>query len=389
MTNAGWLVWVGTALGLASCGTNGLDVGFGVATTVVLDSSVADATLPRISSLQIDVTGDETYSAVEPLAHGATRTERFIYRPLPSSRSLIMAIAALAEDGTVLASGESGVITLTRSAGAQVGIVLHGGDMFDGGLPIFDGSMQSDGSVDLGPPPDLVTYDASGGQSRCASLAGDTSVILCQGFESQSEIPTGANGTITSNGTYAIDTTRHFRGVSSLHLTTEAQPSSESDVLVTYPISPPAGEIHARVFVFPHGTLAQTTALISFTGMYESTEVGLRLTSNGALSTVLAADGQDLSTSGPVSTTSATKLPFDAWTCLELVGVPSEGSTGKIQVFMNEKHLTDLDYSGATESASTFWGAQLSLALDSTPGQMFDVWFDELVVGTSQLGCEL
>jgi hypothetical protein len=374
-------VVLGAPAMLSGCGGG---TGFGVATTVLFDGSIGATDLMRVSALQVSVTGDENYSGTEALQNGALRTERFIYRPRPSSRSLLMAVAAVDAQGNVLASGESGFISLSSNGSVPANILLHAGPLPDGGFPNVDGFPNSDAYV----PHDLRMVDAAGGQSLCPELGGDTSVLACYGFETASDIQSDP---LVVNGTVALDTSRYFRGASSLLLkTTAAAPDAsapEAWAVSSYSVSTTLAELHVRAFIYAHGSLTQSTPLFDFTSYIYQPGVTLGLAANGALSaTIDDLEGPNNTLASPIVLTSATKLPTDTWTCLELVLAPSNITGGRIEVFMNEAHLTDLDYNGPTEGMYGIHGP--SLLLNFGTAQTFEVWMDEVIFATAQVGCE-
>ena len=153
-----------------SCGRAG--PASGVALTLHFDVSVSDAALASVRSIDIAASGDETYATTLPLSRAALRTERTLYLPGPTTRTLAIAIVARDAAGVGLAVGLTGPLTLSSSAATTArveleapGVPTDGGVQPDGGsvasVAVFAGLPGGGGSADgVG---DLAFFDTPSG----------------------------------------------------------------------------------------------------------------------------------------------------------------------------------------------------------------------------------
>ena len=109
---------------LAGCPTDP-QAGYGVALTLVADSSIPDGTLANVRTLDLQVSGAETntinISSGNPFGSG--REQRVIYRPLATSGTLTINAIAYDNTATVVGYG-TGTVTLKGGATATLRINL-------------------------------------------------------------------------------------------------------------------------------------------------------------------------------------------------------------------------------------------------------------------------
>jgi hypothetical protein len=239
-----------------------------------------------------------------------------------------------------------------------------GGELGVGGnddLGSLDGDLGA--AVDLAPNP-----------STCASLSG---VLFCDGFE-KSLIASGwsASG---SNGMPSIDTSRAYRGASSLHSHINGAPIMAAPVALLHrsDLFPILGTMYARIWVY-------------FTsGLPPSFEQFLNFADNASTGYSVATDlGKialnDYITSGPYQR-SVTAMPLDRWACIQFE-VQQGSAAGTIRILLDGQLLADLPQTAVTTPA-----ANLSVGLDfygnSAAIPQYDAWFDELIIDNKPTTC--
>jgi hypothetical protein len=232
------------------------------------------------------------------------------------------------------------------------------------------------GSDDLGGPFDLASPgDLAHGASTCGSASG---VIFCDGFEQP--LLVGGWGVSGNNGMPTIDTSRAYRGASSLHSHLAGAPAMAGPAALLHrsDIFPISGTIYARIWVY-------------FTsGLPPNFEQFLNFADNGSTGYSVATDSgkvtlDDYTTGGPYQS-SATAMPLDRWACIqfEVQQVPSP--TGTIRIRVDGQLLADLPQTAVTTPA-----VNLSVGLDfygnTAAIPVYDAWFDELIVDNKPTTC--
>ncbi len=115
------LVVAAAALALAGCKTTP-ENGYAVDVTVTADSSLSDTTLAQVHTLDVSVSGAETFHTTYPISSQlASRKAKFIYRPLATAGTLTFAVYALDDSGSSLAFGQG---TATLKGGATVTLTV-------------------------------------------------------------------------------------------------------------------------------------------------------------------------------------------------------------------------------------------------------------------------
>jgi hypothetical protein len=238
-----------------------------------------------------------------------------------------------------------------------------------------DGDLGTNGTASdfAGDLLDLTT--SAGGPSKCG---GNSGVLFCEGFETS--LLLGGWSQTGQNGKPTLDTSRAFRGSSSLHSHVDASAASVSphasiSETRTFPVS---GTLYARVWVYFPSPLP-----VPF-------EQFLNLTDASSGGTAVATDDGAVTLdnySGAVYQRSATRMPLDRWACVQLDFAQAGPGTGAIHIHVDGALLTDLPQSGIVTSA-----AKLILGLDffnnSAPVPIYDAWFDELIVDDKPTSCD-
>ncbi|HEX6836152.1 MAG TPA: thrombospondin type 3 repeat-containing protein [Polyangia bacterium] len=225
---------------------------------------------------------------------------------------------------------------------------------------------------DLAVPPDLAP-PASG----CAAAG----VAFCDGFEGGVIDPHWNDVTVT-NGTVTVDNTRAYRGSWSLHIHNNALPAKGSaDVELNEGQTFPSTHFFVRAYVYVPSAFSATEGDFILAEQAASPFKGVTLgLVNGAFQT-------DNSIAG-ITKTSTTTMPRDQWVCVEWeVQLASSGSTA---LSVNGQAATNL---GGTQNLSINPApSELGLALVTTAPPSGgvaarDLWFDEVMINPTAIGC--
>jgi len=245
------------------------------------------------------------------------------------------------------------------------------GPVGTGDLAIPSGGDLGAALSDLSGPGDLAH-----GASTCSGLGG--SVLFCDGFEN----PLTLSGwsVAASNGTPSRDTSRSFRGSSSLHSHIDGAPAMAGPVALLHrsDLFPIAGTVYARVWAY-------------FTsGLPASFEQFLNFADNGSTGYSVATDTGKVTLddyAGGVYVGSATLMPLDRWTCIQFEIQQTAGASGTIQIRVDGQLLSDLP-----QMATTTVAVNLSVGLDfygnTAVIPQYDAWFDELIIDNKPTSCE-
>jgi hypothetical protein len=225
---------------------------------------------------------------------------------------------------------------------------------------------------DLSPLPDL---------GPTGSLCATAGVPFCDGFESPT-LSSHWAAVVQSGGTVTVDTTRAYRGVSSLHLHQNALGSNgASDVEINESQSFPAAQLWVRAFVYLPGAFAADDADLVLAEQNTTPYGGI----------LLGVQGTSLHTNNTLTgtrKTSTTVMPRDRWVCLEWT--IQFGASGTTALTVDGVAANNLG--GAQNLAPTPAIGQLGLSLiaQAPPGGSIaarDVWIDEVIVDTKAVGC--
>jgi hypothetical protein len=224
---------------------------------------------------------------------------------------------------------------------------------------------------------DLASHDLAGNPSLCGGLA----VKLCDGFEG----PLNARwSNDINNGAITIDTSRAYRGGSSLHLHTNPEPSPATEPQANVRGSaglPISTTIYLRAWVyFPAGTPAVFDQLLNFSnpGM-----TGISYVSENGHPEL-----NDYGSGGPFNSSSLFTVANDRWTCLQMEIPQPAGAMGVIRLFLDGNEVTDVT---TTSSAATPAMDHYYLGLDwyNNPANLpaTDMWLDEVILDDQPTTC--
>jgi hypothetical protein len=225
---------------------------------------------------------------------------------------------------------------------------------------------------DLAMPPDLAP-PASG----CATAG----VAFCDGFES-GVIDAHWTDINQTNGTVTVDNTRAYRGSYSLHVHNNALPAkANADVELLESGTFPSTHFFVRAYVYAPTAFGNTEGDFILAEQSVAPYNGVAL---GLVNTTFQTDNSIAN----VTKTSTTTMPRDQWVCLEWE--VQLGSSGSTALSVNGAAATNL---GGTQNLSINPAPdELALALATTapnsggvPAR--DLWFDEVMVNPTAIGC--
>jgi hypothetical protein len=228
------------------------------------------------------------------------------------------------------------------------------------------------------PPTDMATASTA---SNCPSGT-QSGTVFCDGFEGTDGSPPRNVWMVNAQGgTANLDTSRAYRGGSSLHLVNTGG-SSASDVEVDETQSVPS-HFFARAFVYvPTGFSDTKSAAIMLaeqnSGQFQGVTLNLL---NRSFQTVNTVGG-----SGPTQGGS-TILNKDQWVCLEWE--VQTGASGFTRLYVDGTEDSSLNGT-PTQSLNPSGGVtQFGLALVAdAPAPARELWIDELAInGTGPIGC--
>jgi hypothetical protein len=348
--------------------------------TVGFDASIDSDRLSRIGELVIQVSGAETFSTTLLITDGvrAMRQARTVYRAGRTDGVLQFAVDARDGAGVVLARGmQSG--TLEARKGVPVQVVLS---RFDGPPP--DMTMPSDLAVPDLAGADLTVSDANVVQTACNQ---GIPYLLCEDFESGMVSAAKWNQNASPpNTVLTVSTAQHHRGQYALRLQIHAPDMGAFlDNWIEQRSTFPRDTLYVRAFVLLPST---TTVPPLGLGMMQVRQT----TGPGKQANVELLAGRAIHQAHdlvpPAMKSSATVMPLDTWTCVEWrVHHAADAGTAELRVWVNGVELADAALLGAMQD--TPWGllrlGPVAQAPPSAP--TIEMWFDEIAVHHSPIGC--
>ncbi|HYS35079.1 MAG TPA: cellulose-binding domain-containing protein [Pseudonocardiaceae bacterium] len=229
------------------------------------------------------------------------------------------------------------------------------------------------------------------------------SAIFCDGFDDQAgATPSGRWSVATPNcsgtGTASIDGTVAHTGSKSLKIV--GTDGFCNHVFAADPTDPPAAAPTWFVRFWIRHTTALPTGHVTFLAMNNSAagNTDLRLGGqNGALMWNRQSDDATLPDQSPAGVAQSVPLPVNTWTCVEF---SVSGATGQIQTWVDGTAVPGLTEDGVpTQNVDDQWLAgsgaswrpnltDLKLGWESYGGGGPDnLWFDDVALGTSRIGC--
>jgi hypothetical protein len=220
----------------------------------------------------------------------------------------------------------------------------------------------------------------SGGGDAGAPVSCTAGMLICDSFE-QGLATIGWNrGSL--NGAIEADTTRAYRGTTSIHVHTNPIAGTSTNpraIMYSGQGLPITGTLHARAWIYVQGPHApgEFDQLINFA------DIGGDGISLGTRNGVIAAnDYTDIA----YAESATAQLPIDRWACMQL-SIPS-GTTGTTRVYLDGTEVTDVALPKAIvqpEPTRIELGVQWVGTVSSWPAT--DVWFDELIIDDQPITC--
>ena len=219
------------------------------------------------------------------------------------------------------------------------------------------------------------------GDAMAASLCPNISVQLCDGFES----PTLDSAWLLdqARGTVSLDTTRAFRGGSSLHLHTEAIGAGVFAIATVRHsgFGTINGVAHARAWVYLASPYPLTSfdQLVNFAGLD-----GLGVSMGTRMGGIYSNDYRFLQS----AQSSTVPIP-DQWICIEL-HTPSGVPGGDVRVFLDGVEVLAAKVPVAMTNTHPspdhiYFGLDWVNNANALPA--VDVWIDEVIVDSAPTSC--
>ena len=238
-----------------------------------------------------------------------------------------------------------------------------------------------------------------GVSSASQQPAGCGSAVLCDGFENQvAGAPSGTWSVVypdcSGTGTATVDTTVAHSGSRSVRVDGGSGYCNHVFVRASTDLTAIGQSLYVRFYV------RHTTALpvdhVAFLSMPDAADSNkaLRLGGqNAALQWNRESDDATLPVQSPVGVAQSAPLPTGAWSCLEF-GV--SGADGTLRTWLNGAAITGLTEDGVpTPDIDQQWLTRtwrpsltaLRLGWESYGGGTDTLWFDDVAVGASRIGC--
>jgi hypothetical protein len=209
------------------------------------------------------------------------------------------------------------------------------------------------------------------------SCAGSTAP-LCEDFESGSINASIWSTTTMSGGQLSVDGEHVHRGSFALHSHTDFISNASlavAQITAMQKLFPMLqGGFYTRVFVYLSSPAPATSDALLYAGRPSGNGITLGLNLGMDLMQLYDIDNSH-------DDTSSTTMPLGTWVCLEW-GLNGDTS----RAWLNGNELHDIDYTGsATGSYQTLsFGTNLFDPSNQAPT---DLWIDDIIVDTSQIGC--
>ncbi|MDB4967375.1 MAG: hypothetical protein JWN44_3064 [Myxococcales bacterium] len=239
---------------------------------------------------------------------------------------------------------------------------------------------------DLGiPVADLAGADLSQVVATKCPVAG----AFCDGFEGGLDTGLWQGQKMDARAHITVDSFHAYRGLNALHIHVDpfTNPPVVYEQIETYENQTSYVDAWSRVYVYvpaaSEGFRATMLKMTEGADPYGAIYLGI---SDGGRFFV--------SDSASVPSTvkeSATAVPTDRWFCLEwhVTSAANDMSSGATQLFVDGMELGDISIGSNLVAYPPFLGLTLSSELDNPPDRLggVDIWFDEVLVAGTRMGC--
>ncbi|MCK1804607.1 cellulose-binding domain-containing protein [Micromonospora sp. R42106] len=229
--------------------------------------------------------------------------------------------------------------------------------------------------------------------------SGCAGAVLCDGFENQTgSTPSGDWSVVSPDcsgaGTATVDTTTTHSGSRAIRINGAAGYCNHVFVRTTKNLSALGSVRYARIWV--RHTTAQPTDHTTMITMSDAADGNrdLRLGGqNGALQWNRASDDATLPEQSPAGVAQSVPLPTNRWACLEFM---VDGSAGQLRTWLDGVAVTGLTADGVPthdidgQWYNRTWRPQLTdlkLGWESYGGGADTLWYDDVAMGATRIGC--
>ncbi|SCF27498.1 cellulose-binding domain-containing protein [Micromonospora chokoriensis] len=331
-----------------------------------------------------------TYAGDERVTNGWNAT-------VSQSGSTVTA-RSLSYNGSIPAGGstEFGVQgTYGSSGGAPTGFTLNG-------VPCNGATPPPTTPPPTTPPPTTpppTTPPPTTPPPTTPPPAGCAGAVLCDGFENQTgSTPSGDWAVVSPDcsgaGTATIDTATTHSGSRAVRINGAAGYCNHVFVKSTKNLGSVGSVRYGRIWM--RHTTAQPTEHTTMVAMADSADGNkdLRLGGqNGALQWNRASDDATLPEQSPAGVAQSLPLPTNRWVCVEFM---VDGSAGQLRTWVDGTAVTGLTADGAPthdidgQWYNRTWRPQLTdlkLGWESYGGGADTLWYDDVALGSSRIGC--
>ncbi|MET8254333.1 cellulose-binding domain-containing protein [Micromonospora sp. NPDC005197] len=229
--------------------------------------------------------------------------------------------------------------------------------------------------------------------------AGCAGAVLCDGFENQTgATPSGdwtvVNPDCSGAGTATIDTATTHSGSRAVRINGAAGYCNHVFIRSTKNLSSVGSVRYGRIWV--RHTTAQPTDHTTMMAMADAADGNRDLRmggQNGALQWNRASDDATLPEQSPAGVAQSVPLPTNRWACLEFM---VDGSAGQLRTWLDGTAIAGLTADGVPthdidgQWYNRTWRPQLTdlkLGWESYGNGADTLWYDDVAVGSSRIGC--
>ncbi|MEU7925447.1 cellulose-binding domain-containing protein [Micromonospora sp. NPDC049107] len=228
---------------------------------------------------------------------------------------------------------------------------------------------------------------------------GCAGAVLCDGFENQTgSTPSGDWAVVSPDcsgaGTATIDTTTTHSGSRAVRINGAAGYCNHVFIRSTKNLGSVGSVRYGRIWV--RHTTAQPTDHTTMMAMTDAADGNRDLRmggQNGALQWNRASDDATLPEQSPAGVAQSVPLPTNRWTCLEFM---VDGSSGQLRTWLDGAAVAGLTADGVPthdidgQWYNRTWRPQLTdlkLGWESYGNGSDTLWYDDVAVGASRIGC--
>ncbi|MET8043742.1 cellulose-binding domain-containing protein [Micromonospora sp. NPDC005215] len=228
---------------------------------------------------------------------------------------------------------------------------------------------------------------------------GCAGAVLCDGFENQTgSAPSGdwtvVNPDCSGAGTATIDTATTHSGSRAVRINGAAGYCNHVFIRSNKNLGSVGSVRYGRIWV--RHTTAQPTEHTTMMAMTDSADGNKDLRiggQNGALQWNRASDDATLPEQSPAGVAQSVPLPTNRWACLEFM---VDGSAGQLRTWLDGTAIAGLTADGVPthdidgQWYNRTWRPQLTdlkLGWESYGGGADTLWYDDVAVGSSRIGC--